>query len=411
MRRSVVSGLVFATSALVLAAMSPACGGTSGQGGFPTGPTGATGTNASDGGGQTGSTGSTGTTLPQPDASTPNNPPPGADAGCATATAAATKEPVSMLFILDGSGSMNQNNKWTAATGALTTIFNDMASKNDPGLYAGLIIFSDQNDSTSGSGPYPTATDVPIAQVNATQGAALVARYGGGDTPQNGTPTGTAMSGGYTELEAFTGGGASAKKVLILITDGVPTDNCAPNPLLPNYTSNACIVQAASELTKTPPAGPIETFAIGVGVFPDIDPSFLGYLAQSGGSGPKGCNPTDATTGAADLCYFQVDPSGSSTATQTAFENAINAIRGQVLSCTFGLDLKTDAGTLDPSEVNVTVNGVTIGQDPTNGWTYDNPQNPTSVTLHGTACATVTSTPNATVSIVLGCSTYKPPPQ
>ena len=64
------------------------------------------------------------------------------------------EQPVAMEFILDGSGSMNDSNKWTAATAALTSIFNDMATKNDPGLYAGLIIFSDANDKTGAGGGY-----------------------------------------------------------------------------------------------------------------------------------------------------------------------------------------------------------------------------------------------------------------
>jgi len=44
-----------------------------------------------------------------------------------------------------------------------------------------------------------------------------------------------------------------------------------------------------------------------------------------------------------------------------------------------------------------------------NGWTYDNPTNPTSVTLNGTSCAEVTATATATVAIQLGCATIMPP--
>jgi hypothetical protein len=254
--------------------------------------------------------------------------------------------------------------------------------------------------------------------VNPTQATALKARYGGGDMPQSSTPTGSAMTGGYGVLEPFTGAGANAKKVLILITDGVPTDNCSISGT--NYTSNQCVMQAATELAKASPAGPIETFAIGVGVFPsadltNFDPSFLGNIAQSGGSAPAGCDPNNNTS-TTNLCYFEVDPSGSSTATQAAFEAAINAIRGKVvsiLSCTFKLT-GTDAGMIDPSKVNVVVNGMTVPPDPVNGWTYDNPTNPTSVTLHGTSCAEVTGSgaeagATASVSIELGCATVPPP--
>ena len=65
------------------------------------------------------------------------------------------------------------------------------------------------------------------------------------------------------------------------------------------------------------------------------------------------------------------------------------------------------AGTIDPSKVNVTVNGMTVPQDPTNGWSYDNPSMPTEIILNGSACTSVKNDPSATVNIVLGCQTMK----
>lgn len=330
------------------------------------------------------------------------------DSGCAGATAKATKSPVYMLFVVDGSGSMSQNNKWTAATTALKAIFSDMQMKADPGIGVGMIVFSDSNDPSGGGGPYPSAVDVPINFVGAAQASALSNRLGG--SPFDGTPTGTALQGGYTELEnyvAMTPLPPGGQKVLVLLTDGVPTDNCSQNG--GSYTSNACVVEAGQELMKMKPQGPILTYVIGTGVFPstdltNFDPNFLGNLALAGGTGPMGCNPNENTT-ATDLCYFEVDPTqGNATQTEQAFEAAINAIRGQVLSCTFPLT-GTDAGMIDPSKVNVTVNGMTVSQDPQNGWTYDNPNNPTEIIFHGTACNNLKMDPMATVNIVLGCAT------
>lgn len=334
------------------------------------------------------------------------------DAGCATASAKATKTPVYMLFILDGSGSMQQDNKWTAATQALEAIFSDMQKQADPGIGVGLIVFSDSKDPTFGSGPYPQAVDVPINFVGASQDSLLNNRLSGG--PTAGTPTGTALQGGYGELENYTpltplppGG----QKVLVLITDGVPTDNCAPGG---SYQTNACVTEAATELMKAKPQGPILTYVIGTGVFPsadlsNFDPNFLGYLAQAGGTGPMGCNPAENSV-TTDLCFFEVDPTkGTAAQTEMAFENAINAIRGQVLSCTFPLNVASDAGTLDPSKVNVTVNGMTVSQDPMNGWTYDNPSNPTEIIFHGTACDNLKKDPMASVNIILGCATMVGP--
>jgi hypothetical protein len=336
------------------------------------------------------------------------------DAGCATGMAEATREPVYLLFVLDGSGSMNQDNKWTAVVPALNSIFTQMKSTADTGVAAGLIVFSDSNDSTMGSGPYPTMTDIPVAFVDATHQTALAMRLSG--MPQSGTPTHSALTGGYTELEGYQaqspvqGGG---KKVLVLITDGVPTDDCLSISGLTNYSTNACIVQAGQKLKEAAPKGPIETFVIGVGTFSSgsffgiggIDPTFLGTLAQAGGTGPAKCNPAE-TTSTSDLCYFEVDPSKSQTAMelQQQFETALNAIRGQVQSCTYPLKT-TNISQVDPMHVNVTVGGVTILQDPNNGWTYDDPMSPTQIILHGAACANAKGNLTAKVSIVLGCLT------
>lgn len=382
-------------------------GSSSGSGSSSSSSSGGSGTSSSSGG----SSSSTSSGGFDTDGGGSSGTGPSLDAGCATATATATKTPVYIVFILDGSGSMQQDNKWVAATGALEAIFSDMQMKADTGVGVGLIVFSDTLDKTHAKGPYPEpGIDVPINFVGAAQDAALNARLSG--KPSGDTPTGTALTGGYGELETYvpmTPLPPGGQKVLVLITDGVPTDNCAQNG--GSYTSNACVVDAATELTKAAPAGPILTFVIGTGVYPstdltNFDPSFLGNLAQAGGTGPMGCNPNENTAGATDLCYFEIDPTaGSQTQTETAFENALNAIRGQVASCTFPLNVNTDAGTLDPSKVNVTLDGTTVPQSATNGWSYNNPTNPTSITFNGTACTDLKSDANASVQIVLGCQT------
>jgi len=226
-------------------------------------------------------------------------------------------------------------------------------------------------------------------------------------------------------LEAFRGAApltADGKKVLVLITDGVPSDDCQtldflslfnPGMAATDYSTNPCIAAAASELKSAAPKGPIQTFVVGVGTFASasffglggIDPKFLGNLAKSGGTGASGCNP-DESSKTTDLCYFEIDPSQSTNASdlQKKFETALNAIRGQVSSCTF--PLKSDnLGMVDPTLVNVEVNKKTILQDPKNGWTYDDPTSPTEIVLHGSACSGAVGSVTASVNIVLGCKT------
>ena len=403
--------------ALVAAAIAVGCSGTRPGSGFgpPPGDDGNEPDSSGGGSGSSsgGSSGSSSGTIGSFGDAGPHDSGLNADSGCATASAQATRAPVYMLFILDGSGSMGMDNKWTAVVPALQSIFADMNKAADPGIGAGLIVFSDSNDNTDGIGPYPEpGIDVPVAFVSASQLSALNGRLSG--MPSNGTPTYTAMSGGYKELEAFTPMTPlppDGQKVVVLITDGVPTDDCATSGLPGyNYSTNKCVTSAAAELKKVAPAGPILTFVIGVGDFPssdlsNFDPSFLGSVASAGGTGSKGCTATDNTS-TSGLCYFEVDPSKASSASalQMSFETAINAIRGQIISCTFPLKT-TGLGMIDPSKVNVQVDGMTVPQSPTNGWSYDNSSNPTEIILNGTACSNLKASTNASVQIVLGCQT------
>ena len=195
------------------------------------------------------------------------------DAGCATAQAQATRDPVYMLFVLDGSGSMSNDNKWAVAVPALESIFSDINKSADTGEGAGLIVFSDVKDGAGGPYPQP-GVDIPIAFVGSAQLAALDNRLS--TMPLYDTPGRTGRCPAATgELEAFTPASPlrpGGRKVLILITVGVPTDGCTPGGAGYDYATNTCVTMAAGELTKAAPAGPILTFVVGVGDFPSSDP-------------------------------------------------------------------------------------------------------------------------------------------
>ena len=87
------------------------------------------------------------------------------EGGCATGTAKAIHDPIYMLFVVDGSGSMNQDQKWAAFVPALDLLIDDLLFKKDTSFAVGLTIFSDTNDTTLGKGPYPSI-DVPVAYVD-----------------------------------------------------------------------------------------------------------------------------------------------------------------------------------------------------------------------------------------------------
>jgi len=90
----------------------------------------------------------------------------------------------------------------------------------------------------------------------------------------------------------------------------------------------------------------------------------------------------------------------------------LNAVRGKIISCEYTLAVQPGT-TVDPSRVNVVYTdggggAHIIPQDPNAGWTYDDPNQPHRVILHGSACDQVKNDGKASVSIMLGCKTEVP---
>lgn len=341
---------------------------------------------------------------------------------CATAEAEAKRTPVYMLLIIDGSGSMDgfdgvnfipgeretdpqstgrqTGKKWIAVRGALQSFFDDLATKNDPSFAVGMYLFSSTQQKSA------TAVDVPISFVDATHAAALKARLAPPVFPNSGTPLNAAITGQLGILNAYTPAAPvvpGGKLVLVAMTDGIPTDS-----------KTGCIsaVQAAAAASPK-----VLTFAVGVGnedASPTTvyDEAFMASLAQAGGTAAAGCN---ASWGDADKtgtpCHFQITPGAKSAAQIRAdFTSAIEKIRDTVASCEFDLKKPAGAGELDPTNVNVvfTPGGgadTTIPQGAADGWTYDDPTNPTKVYLHGKSCGALKADPQGKIRVVIGCKT------
>jgi hypothetical protein len=339
--------------------------------------------------------------------------PPNDDAGllgakCATATTFVARKPIYMLILLDGSGSMLDDNKWAAIVPALEQFF-DLIQQSEDGSYAiGLTVFSDTLDKTMGMGPY-TSIDVPIAYVDLNQDTALRARLDGA-MPMGQTPTLAVLTGEYPLIESFVPSDdllPNGKKVVVLMTDGVPYPNTSTQ-------QPACIQAAADEFMKAAPAGPVTTVAVGIGYYFPYDPSaydptFMGALAVAGGAPNEPCDPTNYYE-PSEFCHVQVTPTTSDASElEEEFLIAFDKVRSSVASCEFTLD-KVDGGMLDPAEVNVAFvddegEEQDFVQDPVNGWTYDDAQSPTEVIVHGDACTEVKANVSGRLSIVLGCAT------
>ena len=325
--------------------------------------------------------------------------------GCATAKAPIQRDPIYMLMVLDGSGSMLDDSKWAAIVPALEGFIDTLQSMKDTTFGLGLTIFSDSSDPTDG-GPY-TKMDVPIAFVDDAQAVLLHQRLDVA-VPKGQTPTLAVLTGQYPLVEAYVptpplkvGGG---HKVLVLMTDGVPyPDTATQQP--------KCIQAAKDEFAKAAPVGPVTTFAVGIGhTFPYdptvYDPMFMGQLALAGGAPNQPCAYFE-TKYAQNMCHFQITPVGGQTQIEQDLLIAFDKIRAKVTSCDLTLDT---TGIIDPGLVNVVYTDPyntqhVLEDDPSDGWTYDNPQAPTKVVLHGQACDDLKANPSGQVEVVLGCKT------
>ena len=331
---------------------------------------------------------------------------------CATATTAAALKPAYVMFVLDGSGSMMDDNKWTVVQPAMKSLFASFAQKADPTLAAGLIVFADSLDPTGSNmgiyGPYPQAgLDVPIGFVDSA--APFTARLSG--MPKGLTPIQESLTGAYQALHAYQPSGkikTGGRKLVVFMTDGFPFSS------IPSEEQVTNSLAAAEAATKD--ADPISTFAVGIGSFPafdlvEYDPTFLGRLAVAGGTRRTStCDPMEnATVG--NVCYYQVTPSTMKPAAQLSdeFQAQLDEVRRQALACEFELGAAPDGQQLNPAKLNISYTDSknmvhTIGQSATSGWSYDNPTDPKIIHLNGTACDDYRAS-GGKISIVLGCET------
>lgn len=331
------------------------------------------------------------------------------DAACATATADAMQRPMNLLVVLDRSGSMNNTSsnptKWVAAVNALRAL----VTRLDDQTRVGLTFFPALSQAEVVGG-YTTPA-VPIGAL-ATTRAAILSRLS--STSANGnTPMTCAMQGSIAYYRGFTMDGS---RNVILITDGVPTEECTdtaaqcgplPNPIDFNaflqwtmcrdrVGSNAVRVQVGLAQRETPP---VRVFVAGT---PEASNTFLSDLAVTGQtSRAPDCRATMSCHYSLGTASFEAD-----------LNRALDEIRGRAISCEF--EVNADPSRVDPTRVNVNYQGTgdamsrlilrDVGH--TDGWDYSAGMR--SIVLYGPACDRVRTDPRARVRIVFGCPTATP---
>jgi len=319
---------------------------------------------------------------------------------CAADTYQGERFPLDMFIMMDQSGSMdgrqNQNggnNVWIPISDALKTFVQSPESA-DIGVGIGYFPLRvpcispdpeccnrsgncDEFKSECNASAYGQP-DVPIGVLPGVSQPIIDSLNA--HSPDGGTPTHPALQGAMQYALAHKVATPGRKTIVVLATDGRPND-CNSD------VGNVSDVARAGFTDND-----IQTFVIGIG-----NTGNLNDIAAAGGT-------TQALI---------VNPA---TAGQD-FLNAMNAIRGQALTCEFTLPQPDPPNTINPSLVNVLFNGNLIFKvaneaacDPTQGgWHYNDEAAPTRILLCPASCNQVTNQ-TGRIDVELGCISQPPPP-
>jgi hypothetical protein len=224
----------------------------------------------------------------------------------------------------------------------------------------GIVFFP--NDGLCGAANTP---DVAVGNNTQSQIQSSLA----GHSPGGATPTQAAVRAATSYLMGLQD---ANPKFIVLATDGAP--NCSGGGL-----GGADDAGAEQAVTDAKNMG-INTFVIGISADSMAD-TVLNQMAMNGG---------EARTSAP--YYYSVQ-------NQTDFVNAIAAITGTVVTCTFPLQMPPPY----PDRVTIVGNGMTIPRDTThmNGWDFG--AGNMSITFYGQYCQQLQQGVIVTVQAIFGC--------
>lgn len=303
-----------------------------------------------------------------------------------------------LYFVLDRSGSMSEDGKWTTIRGVVANV----ARKLGPRAAFGITLFpgSSVNGCQAGrevlpttAGMGPAGQDTPLTKqiISSTSVAAM-----------GGTPTSETLRGVRSRVTRLPG-----RTFVVLATDGAPNCNagascdvdgcilnieqyapeCKPGTL-PNccdpslYGPGNCVdgAETEAEVAALHAAG-IPTYVVGVpgsAAYADL----LGRLAEAGG-----------TARAQDPKYYRVDQTDT-----LAFDAALASIAAKI---TASCSLELSEPPADPNLVNVYLDGAAVPLDGADGWSLDG----ATITLNGPTCVRVLSGQALNLRVIAGCKT------
>ncbi len=319
------------------------------------------------------------------------------DAGCATSSGKADIVPPTLMLVVDTSGSMGDpppgggGSKLALTKTALVTALGGMPDTNHVGLY------NFPNTAPLGANCTNPNLRVPVAPLDQQQRTRLTNQINS-LSALGGTPTQEAFRVGADGVANYS---APGQRFVVLLTDGDPTygPNCVGtgSQKIPPAQQDALVnaVQARR-------ASGIRTFVIGS---PGSENSrdVLSRMARAGGTDTPGCSDTGP-----NYCHFDMTTAQNF---GQALNQALQAISGQALTCSFAIPTPSDGQEIDLGRVNVvyTPSGQPaeeIGKSSNNcqsGWTYSSDNS--RIELCGADCDRVKADPGGRVDVVFGCTT------
>lgn len=296
-----------------------------------------------------------------------------------------------LYFVLDRSGSMNDQNKWQTIRGVIGRLIRSLGPRAKFG--AAVYPSPKTNSCTAGIEVMSVREGDPVGTYGATGRAFTSATN---VVASGGTPTGPTLDALTPTIASLPG-----RSFVILATDGGPNCNdrvqCDSSQCIPNidgvpqchninccapdmYGATQCLdaansVGAVAGLAK---AG-VPTYVIGVPgsqAYADV----LNDMATAGGTARQG-----------SPAYYRVE-----SADEDAMLAALKQVAAKIVAtCT----LKLGDQVTDPSLVNVYFDDVVVPRDETNGWRLDGSE----LTLVGTSCDRVMGGDVLSIQVVAGC--------